>query len=94
MGNRKKANYKFKVGQDILINQRQHHRSQLGRVGAMAPKAVGPFKIKRQITQNTFDIDIPDAVLKKMRPVFHSSELIPFETRELDHVVALTIQDG
>ena len=57
MGNRKKANYQFKVGQDIMINQRKHHRNQLGRVGALAPKAVVPFKIKRQITQNTFEIE-------------------------------------
>ena len=67
MGNRKKANYKFKVGQDILINQRKHHLNQLGRVVAPTPKAVGPFKIKRQITQNTFEIDFPAAML----PVFH-----------------------
>ena len=31
---------------------------------------------------------------KMMRPVFHSSELIPFETRELDPVVALPPRDG
>ena len=88
-GNRKRANYQFFVGQDILINQRNHHRNQLGPVGPLAPKAVGPYKIKKQITQNTFEIDIPPAVRKKMRPVFHSSELIPFETRELDPVGAL-----
>ena len=80
MGNRKKANYQFKVGQDILINQRRHHRNQLGRVGALTPKAMGPFKMKMQITQNTFEIDIPAAVRKKMRTVFHSSDLIPFES--------------
>ena len=71
MGDRKKANYQFKVGQDIMINPRKHHRNQLGSVGALAPKAVGPFKIKRHVTQNTFEIDIPAAVRKKMRPVFH-----------------------
>ena len=77
------------MGQDILINQRTHHRNQLGPFGPLAPKEVGPYKIKKQITQNTFEIDIPPAVRKKMRPVFHSSELIPFETRELDPVEAL-----
>ena len=55
---------------------------------------MGPFKIKRQNTQNTFEIDIPAAVRKKMRPVFHSSELIPFETRELDPICALPPRDG
>ena len=78
----------------MLINQRKHHRNQLGPVGALAPKAVGPYKIKKQITQNTFEIDIPPAVRKKMRPVFHSSELIPFETRELDPVGALPPREG
>ena len=58
-------------------------------MGPLSAKAVGPFNIKKQITKNTFEIDIPPAVRKKMRPVFHSSELIPFETRELDPVGAL-----
>ena len=38
MGNRKKANYQFKVGQDILINQRKHHRNQLGTLGRLHRK--------------------------------------------------------
>ena len=71
IGNHKKANYQFKVGRDILLNPRKQHRNQLGRIGALAPKAGGPFKIKMQITRNTFEIDIPAAVCKKMRPVFH-----------------------
>ena len=85
-GNRNRADYQFKVGQDIMINQRKHHRNQLGPLGPLIAKAVGPFKIKKQITQNTFEIDIPPAIRKKMRPVFHYRELIPFETRDLDSV--------
>ena len=65
-GNPKRADYKFKVGQDILINQRKHHRNQLGPVGPLTAKAVGPFKTKKQITQNTFEIDITPAIRKKM----------------------------
>ena len=61
----------------------------MGPVGPPTAKAVGPFKIKKQITQNTFEIDIPLAIWKKMRPMFHSSEFIPFETRDLDPVGAL-----
>ena len=68
-----RANYQFKVGRDILINQRKHHRNQLGRVVALAPTAVGPYTIKRQITQNTFEVDSPAAVRKKMRPVFRKT---------------------
>ena len=45
-GNRKRADYQFKLGQDILINQRKHHRNQSGPVGPLTAKAVGPFKIK------------------------------------------------
>ena len=61
---------------------------------ALAPKAVGPFKIKRQITQNTFEIDIPAAARKKMLPVIHSGEIIPFDTRELDPFGDLHARDG
>jgi hypothetical protein len=55
---------------------------------------VGPYRIKRQITNNTFEIDIPQAKRKNMHPVFHSSELIPFESRELDPVGALPPRGG
>ena len=72
-----------------MINQRNHHRNKLGPVGQLSTKAVGPYKIKKQITQNTFEIDIPPALRKNMRPVFHFSELITFEKRELDPVGAL-----
>ena len=43
-------------------------------------------KIKRQINQDTFEIDITAAVRRNVRQVFHSSELIPSEIREMDHV--------
>ena len=55
---------------------------------------MGPFKIKKQITQNTFEIDRPPAIRKKMRPVFHSSELIPFETKDLDPVGLIPPREG
>ena len=85
-GNRKLADYQFKVGQDILINQRKHIRNRLGPLGPLTAKTVRPFNIKKQITQNTFEIDTPPAFRKQMRPVFHSSELISFETGDLDPV--------
>ena len=93
-GNRKRADYQFKVGQDILINQRKHHRNLLDPVGPLTAKTVGPFKIKEQITQNTFEIDIPPVIRNKMRPVFHSSQLIPLETRDLDPVGFLHPREG
>ena len=67
-----------------MINQRKHHGNQLGPVGPLTAKAVSPFKIKKQITQNTFEINIHLAIEKKKRPVFHSSEMIPFDTGDLD----------
>ena len=66
----------------------------MGPVEPLTAKAVGPFKIKRQIIQNTLEIDICPAILKKMRPAFHSSELIPFETRDLDPLGVLPTRDG
>ena len=50
----------------------------------MAPYAVGPYVIVRQITRNTFELDIPADILGRASPVFHSSNLIPYETRLLD----------
>ena len=80
--NRKRADYLFKVWQAILITQRKHHRNQLSTVVPMTAKAVGPFKIKKQITQKTFEIGIPTDIMKKIRTVLHSSELIPSESRD------------
>ena len=71
------------------MNQRKHYRDQLGPDGPLVPKAVGPYRILRRITKNTFELAIPTKLVGKMRPVFHSSELIPYETRELDPVGAL-----
>ena len=53
-GNRRRAGYQFAVGQDVLVNQRKHYRDQLGHDGPLAPKAVGPYRILRRITKNTF----------------------------------------
>ena len=77
-----------------MINQRKHHRNQLGPVGPLTEKAVGPFNIKKRITKNTFKIDISLAIRKKMRSVFYFSELIPFETRDLDPVGYLPLREG
>ena len=66
----------------------------MGPVGPLTAKAVGPFKIKKQITKNTFEIDIPTAIRNKMRPVFHYSELMPFDTRDLDTVGFLPHREG
>ena len=51
-------------------------------------EAVGPYVTKKQITQNTFDIDI-HAIKKRMRPVFHTSERIQWEVKEIDPVDSL-----
>ena len=82
--NQRRLDYQFTVGQQVLVSQRHHYRSQLGPSGPLAPKAVGPFTIVRQITRNTFELDIPAATLGRASPVFHSSNLIPYESRLLD----------
>ena len=66
----------------------------MGPVVPLTAKAVGPFNVNKQITQNTFKIDIPLVILKKMRPVFHSSEQIPLDTRDLDPVGFIPTRDG
>jgi hypothetical protein len=47
--NRKRANYEFKVGQDVLISRRRHYKGlfKAGK-GPLAPRAVGPFTIMRK----------------------------------------------
>ena len=69
----------------MLINRRRHYRGQFGsdRV-PLAPRAVGPFRVKRLLTPCTLELEIPLAVRGRAVPVLHSSDLIPYETRVLD----------
>ena len=82
---RRLADYQFKEGQDVLINRRRHYRGQFGSDrGPLAPRAGGPFRVKRVLTPCTLELEIPLAVRGMAVPVFHSSDLIPYETRVLD----------
>jgi hypothetical protein len=83
--NKKRANNQFQLGQDVLINRRRHFRGQFGSgKGPLAPRAVGPFPIIKVITPTTFLLDIPLVLRGRASPIFHSSDLIPYETRLLD----------
>ena len=82
---RRRADYQFNEGQDVLINCRRHYREQFGSDrGPLAPRAVGPFRVKRVLTPCTLELEIPLVVREMAVPVFHSSDLIPYETRVLD----------
>jgi len=79
------SDYQFKEGQDVLINRRIHYRGQFGSDrGPLAPRAVGPLSVKRVLTPCTLELEIPLAVRGMAVPVFHSSDLIPYETMVLD----------
>jgi hypothetical protein len=85
--NRKRANYEFRVGQDVLISRRRHYKGQfMAGKGPLAPRAVGPFTIMRKLTPTTLVLDIPKEIRGRAHPVFHSSDLIPYKTRILDPV--------
>ena len=60
---RRLADYQFKEGQGVLINRRRHYRGQFGSDrGPLAPRAVGPFSVKRVLTPCTLELEIPLAV--------------------------------
>ena len=70
---------------DVLINRRRHYRGQFGSDwGPLAHRAVGPFRVKMVLTPCTLELEIPLAVRGIAVPVFHSSDLIPYETIVLD----------
>ena len=82
--NKRRSDYQFEVGQQVLVSQRRHFRTQLGPSGPLAPRAAGPFTITRKLTTNTFALDIPASTLGRASPVFHSSDLIPYASRLLE----------
>ena len=81
---RRRADYQFKEGQDVLINRRRQYLGFGSDRGPLAPRAVGHFRVKRVLTPCTLELEIPLAVRGMAVPVFHSSDLIPYETRVLD----------
>ena len=52
--------------------------------GPLASRAVGPFRVKRVLKPCTLELEIQLAVRGRAVPVFHSSDLIPYETRVLE----------
>ena len=65
-----RVDHQFEVGQQVLVSQMRHCRSQLGPTGPLGPKAAGPFTIKKTITHNTFTLCIRGEVLARASPVF------------------------
>ena len=62
----RRADYQFREWQDVLINRRRHYRGQFGSdQWLLVPRAVGHFRIKREI---------PIAIRGKAVPVFHSRD--------------------
>ena len=75
---RRRADYQFREGQDVLINRRRHYRGQFGSdQWLLVPRAVGHFRIKRERQI---------AIRGEAVPVFHSRDLIQYETRVSDPV--------
>ena len=82
---RRRVDYQFLEGQDVLINRRRHYRGQVGSGrGSLALRAVGHFRIKRVLTPCTMELEIHIAIRGRAVPVFNSSDLIPYESRVLD----------
>ena len=69
----------------MLIRKRKHYRGKYGDPGvSLAPKAIGPFTIVEKMAENCYRLDIPEHIRGRAYPVFHSSNLIPYETRVLN----------
>ena len=84
--NRKRDFYQFRIGDLVLVNQSKHERDSLGPRTPLSPKARGPFSIKKVISLNAMQLDIPHELLGGSTPVFHTSQLIPYQVRILDPV--------
>ena len=82
--NKRRSDYQFELGQQVLVSQQRHFCSQLGPSGPLAPRAAGPFTIIKRLTRNTFVLDIPPSILGRASPVFHANDLIPYASRLLE----------
>ena len=61
---------------------------------AVGAQGRGPFRVKRVLTPCTLELEIPLAVRGMAVPVFHSSDLILYETRVLDPAGMLPEVEG
>ena len=76
----------------------RHYRGLFGSDrGPLSPRAVGLFRVKRVVTPCTLELEIPLAARGRAVPVFHFSDLIPYESSVLDPAAMLpevAVEDG
>ena len=78
--NSKRKLHQFKVGDQVLLKNRRPH-AQLAAPGPLQPKAVGPFRITKAITESSFELDLPKYAAQRMHNAFNAQDLIPYVQR-------------
>ena len=66
----------YQPGDEVLLNTKMFRLSSTAS-RKLAPRWVGPFKIKRAISKLAYELELPQ-VVQHMHPVFHVSALRPY----------------
>ena len=68
-------------GDQVLVNLRKHETASLHPRGPLAPHFTGPFKVLRAISENAFQIELPEKLKRaKVHDVFNVNHLKLYST--------------
>jgi len=79
--NRNRQPSQFRVGQQVLVRMFPTNRDQLNAKGPLAKRWAGPYKIVKQITHDSFFLELGDTVGPKFQRVFNAINLKPYWRR-------------
>ena len=89
--NRHRQPSDFQIGQEVLVRMFPTNRDQLNQKGPLAKRWAGPFKIVKQITHDSFFLDMGDKVSPKFQRVFNAINLRPYHKRHVDTPEAIDV---
>ena len=70
----------FKVGDKVMLST--HNLSSLDKAPKLLPRYIGPYTIKRVISQVAYELDLPDNM--KIHRTFHVSKLKGYQSNDDD----------
>jgi hypothetical protein len=80
--NRRRRDWEFKVGDEVLLSTADIKLKKKGQSGKLLPKFIGPFKITRVAGRNAYQLQLPES-LKRLHPVFNISRLRAYKPNDL-----------
>ena len=73
----------FKVGDQVMLSTANLRMVGKNRTPKLASKYIGPFKVKRVVNSNAYELDLPSTMHR--HPVINVSDLKPYQDGSVSH---------